>query len=82
LKSFEYFVDSISTKRFEALACRNSIDYHILACNNNKKVVMGEDVPRTARGTYYLETSSPLPYSKLLDNPLGLKINFPRFGRT
>ena len=78
-KAVEYFQDSINGKKFEALSCPNSIEYHILACNSNKKVVMGEHVPRSAAGPYYLESDSPLPYSKLLESPFGIKINTPRF---
>ncbi|RZC38184.1 phospholipase A1, partial [Asbolus verrucosus] len=76
-KAFEYYHDSITDKKFEALACPNSIDYHILMCINNKRIMMGEDTPRNATGTFYLETDSPLPYSKLFENQLRIKINRP-----
>ncbi|XP_044262748.1 phospholipase A1-like [Tribolium madens] len=76
-KSFEYYLESISGKKYEAVSCRNSIEYHILACNKNRKVIMGEKVPKDAYGAFYLETGSPLPYSKLFEGLPKIRINTP-----
>lgn len=62
-----YFIESITTKvGFWAAPCSNLVLYLIGWCTNEetKYIKMGEDVPRSARGIYYLDTNARKPYAK------------------
>ncbi|XP_071455106.1 pancreatic triacylglycerol lipase-like [Hetaerina americana] len=63
-----YFIESItSEKGFWATPCTNLLLYLIGWCtttDESKLIKMGEDVPISARGIYYLETNARRPYAK------------------
>ncbi|XP_046388163.1 uncharacterized protein LOC124157471 [Ischnura elegans] len=63
-----YFIESITSERgFWATPCSNLLLYLVGWCtttDRSKLIKMGEDVPPSARGIYYLETNARKPYAK------------------
>lgn len=58
-KSVEFFVESITSKdKFYGLRCDTWYDFQSGNCNSGERISMGEYVPRTARGTFYLTTAA------------------------
>uniref|UniRef100_A0A1A9WAL0 Lipase domain-containing protein n=1 Tax=Glossina brevipalpis TaxID=37001 RepID=A0A1A9WAL0_9MUSC len=57
-RSYEYYAESInSTKGFYAVPCSSLDEIKGKNCTG-KKILMGDPVPRTAQGIYYLKTNS------------------------
>ncbi|XP_047119947.1 inactive pancreatic lipase-related protein 1 [Schistocerca piceifrons] len=62
-----YFIESInSLNGFWAAPCSNQFLFFIGWCQPKDEdyIIMGEDVPHTARGLYYLTTNARKPYAK------------------
>lgn len=57
-RSYRYFAESINTKNgFMSFECNSWDDYKNKKCNGDP-IPMGEMVPRSVNGTYFLETSA------------------------
>ncbi|CAO1389537.1 unnamed protein product [Diamesa serratosioi] len=64
-RAYRYFAESIETKNgFISFECDSWDDYLSKDCTDSEPVQMGDSTPRTANGTYYLETSSGPTYSR------------------
>lgn len=65
-RSYRYFAESIATKNgFLAFECDSWGDYTEKKCEGDP-IPMGDAVPSTANGTYFLETSNGPTYARLL----------------
>lgn len=65
-RSYRYFAESIATKNgFMAFECDSWGDYNEKKCKGDP-VPMGDAVPNSANGTYFLETSNGPTYARLL----------------
>ncbi|CAO1386453.1 unnamed protein product [Diamesa tonsa] len=63
-RAYRYFAESIETKTgFISFECDSWDSYLSKDCNSDP-IQMGESTPRTANGTYYLETTSGPTYSR------------------
>lgn len=69
-RSYEYFAESIISEiGFESYTCPNSqIDYRLDKCNKTDTILMGDPVPRDARGKYYLTTNDQPPFAMALNS--------------
>lgn len=64
-RSYEYFAESIRSQNgFMAVECPTWEEYKNKHCNKDP-IRMGESVPKSARGTYFLETGSgPISFAR------------------
>lgn len=63
-RAYRYFAESIETKTgFISFECESWEDYLSKDCNS-EPIQMGESTPRTANGSYFLETTSGPTYSR------------------
>jgi hypothetical protein len=63
-RSYRYFAESITTKNgFMSMECGSWDDYSSKKCNEDP-IPMGDSIPRTANGTYFLETGSGPQFAK------------------
>ncbi|XP_066598386.1 pancreatic triacylglycerol lipase-like [Prorops nasuta] len=71
-RSWAYFTESINSKiGLSAIKCDNYDRYMSGECEGSEVVLMGENVERSAKGSYYLRTRSEPPYaytSEITDN--------------
>ncbi|KAL1117634.1 hypothetical protein AAG570_003949 [Ranatra chinensis] len=62
-RAHEYFVESVVTRgSFVATACDKWERFYSNRCRPPKYTQLGEDVPHTARGVYYLKTYGEEPF--------------------
>lgn len=65
-RSYRYFAESIHTKNgFMAFRCDSWEQYNEKDCEGDP-IPMGEATPRSANGTYYLDTASGPRFSRLI----------------
>lgn len=65
-RSYYFFAESITIPNgFISFPCDSQDNYRKGNCKSNP-IPMGDQVPRTARGMYYLETGGSKPYSRSL----------------
>jgi len=58
-----FFHESILSNGFITVRCNTQRDFNSGSCNNNHRTVMGENVDRTARGDFYLNTAGSFPFA-------------------
>ncbi|XP_022917410.1 pancreatic triacylglycerol lipase-like [Onthophagus taurus] len=58
-----YFTETINSNGFVATQCGSWSSFTSGSCNGNEQVVMGENVPSSASGDFYLRTNSQPPYA-------------------
>lgn len=64
-RAVDYFTESITSEvGFRAVRCDSWDTLLSGACNENESVLMGEYVPETATGAFYLTTNDASPYAK------------------
>lgn len=63
-RSHQFFAESVLTKGFTGYPCHSYEEYNAGKCQKTNGIPMGDPVPRTARGVYYLKTSDSSPYSQ------------------
>lgn len=64
-RAVDYFTESITSEvGFRAVRCDSWDTFLSGACNENESVLMGEYVPETATGVFYLATNDASPYAK------------------
>ncbi|KAK4016737.1 hypothetical protein OUZ56_031701 [Daphnia magna] len=64
-RAVDYFTESITSEvGFRAVRCDSWDTFLSGACNENESVLMGEYVPETATGVFYLTTNDASPYAK------------------
>lgn len=65
-RSYRYFAESIHSKNgFMAFECKSWDDYQAKKCEGDP-IAMGEAVPKSANGTYFLETTSGPRFARLV----------------
>lgn len=60
-RAHEFFLESISESGFYGYECDSRSSFNQGKCTTNP-VIMGEDTPHDAHGTYYLKTNSESPF--------------------
>jgi len=69
LRGSEYFTESINNPTgFTGVACESYEMFQEGGCSGNTMAVMGEAVPKTTRGAFYLNTNSRSPFAKTVSN--------------
>lgn len=64
-RSHQYYAASIFKENaFTAYPCSSYESYQAGMCNKQNGIRMGDPVPKTARGVYYLKTSGTSPYAQ------------------
>lgn len=63
-RSIAYFIESINSPGFIGIKCQNWIYFIMGFCAFNERIVMGDDTPVTAEGTYFLTTNEEPPYAR------------------
>ncbi|XP_031632237.1 lipase member H-like [Contarinia nasturtii] len=64
-RSHQYYAASIlKANVFTAYPCSSYESYQAGTCNKQNGIRMGDPVPKTARGVYYLKTSGTSPYAQ------------------
>lgn len=65
-RSYRYFAESIRWKNgFMSFGCKNWDEYLSEKCEGDR-VQMGEHAPKTANGTYFLETTGGPRFAKMI----------------
>lgn len=57
-----FYIDSIDTNSTTALKCNSYNDFNMGLCNENERIVFGENAPETAMGTYHLNLTAHSVY--------------------
>ncbi|XP_044756824.1 phospholipase A1-like [Coccinella septempunctata] len=63
-RAVDLYQESIISKKLVGQECPNPFVYRIGLCSNRKRAVMGEESPRTVKGSYFLETYDRPPYGR------------------
>ncbi|XP_023246559.1 pancreatic triacylglycerol lipase-like [Copidosoma floridanum] len=67
-RSYQYFTESINSNvGLRAKQCENWDKYMAGDCDNEKIILLGEHVDKSARGSYFLRTRSESPYAYVKD---------------
>ncbi|CAL7940741.1 unnamed protein product [Xylocopa violacea] len=63
VRSYEFYAESVkNVNAFIGIKCDDSEQFITSTCAKDETAIMGFDVPRNARGKYYLMTNSASPY--------------------
>lgn len=64
-RSHQFFAASIFKENvFTGYPCSSYETYRAGGCKKQNGIRMGDPIPKTARGIYYLQTSSSSPYAQ------------------
>lgn len=62
-RSIKYFGETIGRKGFTAYRCHSYREFRSGDCSDKQGIQMGDSVPSTARGVYYLNTNAASPFA-------------------